>query len=376
MLTFKSICRRPANQPKPNTRFLNNIIRDTNSHNRALLAKEAADSKARLRELEGAEQRKREAEQERLRRLRPGASDTRKRMLGDIAAIIGGSSKRRKVDDGRLVSHSQKDDKRRRSKQPDVVAEQDKTAGREDEAHHSSHHHQHRNSRKELFADDDGKSLRSHRKHRERETSGSRERTYRKDESSPSRINRNDRDRHRHGRSSRTDSNWVPPHKRGQDRSSSKSEKQEDSTSELRLERPESSASNDGQTSDSDPLEEFIGPSLPNASQPIRRRGRGATKTTSGIDSRFNSEYDPKADVSVDEDDDWGTALEALRDRQKWKEQGADRLRAAGFTEVEVKKWEKGDQESEQDVHWTKKGEEREWDRGKGLTKFRDGTAD
>ena len=40
--------RRPANQPKPNTRFLNNIIRDTNSHNRALLAKENAESQARL----------------------------------------------------------------------------------------------------------------------------------------------------------------------------------------------------------------------------------------------------------------------------------------------------------------------------------------
>jgi hypothetical protein len=65
------------------------------------------------------------------------------------------------------------------------------------------------------------------------------------------------------------------------------------------------------------------------------------------------------------EEDDWGQALEALRDRQKWKQQGADRLRAAGFTEEEVEKWKKGGEKKEEDVRWAKKGESREWDRGK-----------
>lgn len=65
------------------------------------------------------------------------------------------------------------------------------------------------------------------------------------------------------------------------------------------------------------------------------------------------------------EDDDWDQALEALRDRQKWKQQGADRLRAAGFTEEEVEKWKKGGEKKEEDVKWAKKGESREWDRGK-----------
>lgn len=58
-------------------------------------------------------------------------------------------------------------------------------------------------------------------------------------------------------------------------------------------------------------------------------------------------------------------ALEALRDRQKWKQEGADRLRAAGFTAEEVKKWERGGERSEEDVRWRKHGEGREWDRGK-----------
>ena len=89
----------------------------------------------------------------------------------------------------------------------------------------------------------------------------------------------------------------------------------------------------------------------------------------SGIDSRFSSTYDPTVDVQLDpdEENDWDQALEALRDRQKWKQQGADRLRAAGFTEEEIGKWEKGGEKREEDVKWAKKGEGREWDRGKTI---------
>ncbi len=85
------------------------------------------------------------------------------------------------------------------------------------------------------------------------------------------------------------------------------------------------------------------------------------------MDARFAPTYDPTVDVQPDPelDDDWDQALEALRDRQKWKQQGADRLLAAGFTEDEVRKWEKGGEKNEEDVRWAKKGEGREWDRGK-----------
>lgn len=89
------------------------------------------------------------------------------------------------------------------------------------------------------------------------------------------------------------------------------------------------------------------------------------------MDSHFSASYDPAADVRPEsehelEQDDWGLALEAVRDRAKWKAQGADRLRAAGFTDEEITKWEKsGKEKGEEDVRWTKKGESREWDRGK-----------
>lgn len=71
-------------------------------------------------------------------------------------------------------------------------------------------------------------------------------------------------------------------------------------------------------------------------------------------------------------DDDWDMALEALRDRAKWRKSGAERLRAAGFTEEEVGHWEhgrtsrpEGAEKDISDVRWSKHGESREWDRGK-----------
>ena len=100
------------------------------------------------------------------------------------------------------------------------------------------------------------------------------------------------------------------------------------------------------------------------------------------MSSHFSSTYDPNTDVLPDDSDpdDWDQALEALRDRQKWKTQGAERLRAAGFGDDEVRKWENsgkglwgkgkvddldsGDAEVE-NVKWARKGEGREWDRGK-----------
>jgi hypothetical protein len=85
------------------------------------------------------------------------------------------------------------------------------------------------------------------------------------------------------------------------------------------------------------------------------------------MDSRFNSSYDPSTDVALDpqDEDDWGQALEALQARAKFKQSQGDRLRAAGFTEDEIKSWEKGGEKNEDDVRWAKLGEGREWDRGK-----------
>lgn len=129
--------------------------------------------------------------------------------------------------------------------------------------------------------------------------------------------------------------------------------------------KPSRRAKREDDDADSDPLEELIGPAPP----PKMPRGRGALRGVSGMDSRFSSDYDPKSDVQMEDEDgrdDWDDALEALRDRARYRQQGADRLREAGFNEDQIKKWEKGDEKSIDDVQWTKAGEKREWDRGKG----------
>lgn len=71
-------------------------------------------------------------------------------------------------------------------------------------------------------------------------------------------------------------------------------------------------------------------------------------------------------------DDDWDMALEALRDRTRWRQKGEERLRAAGLGENAIDRW-KGNsafsgvdgEGKPEDVRWSKKGEGREWDRGK-----------
>lgn len=119
---------------------------------------------------------------------------------------------------------------------------------------------------------------------------------------------------------------------------------------------------------DSDPLEAIVGPLPPPVQPGVRSRGRGAHKAKAmGIDSRFSPAYNPSVDVQLgsEAEDEWGDALEAIKDRQRWQQQGADRLKAAGFSEEQVRKWERGEEQTEEDVVWTRQGQAREWDRGK-----------
>lgn len=141
---------------------------------------------------------------------------------------------------------------------------------------------------------------------------------------------------------------------------------------------------------ESDPLEDIVGPLPAKENQPIRSRGRGAYRpNSSNIDAHFAPDYDPTLDVHLDDevsttkstrrpvaglmtgDDDWELALEAVRDRARWRQKGEERLREAGFNDSIVERWKgnatsAGDDEGRLDaVKWSKKGEGREWDRGK-----------
>lgn len=127
----------------------------------------------------------------------------------------------------------------------------------------------------------------------------------------------------------------------------------------------------DQQDDDDDPLSAILGAKIPSEKTPPQLRGRGTASFASGIEQRFSLTYDPTSDVAPDPnivgDEDWDQALEALRDRQKFRQVGTDRLLAAGFTKEEVERMEGGRERNGNDVRWTKKGEAREWDRGKKI---------
>ena len=105
---------------------------------------------------------------------------------------------------------------------------------------------------------------------------------------------------------------------------------------------------------------------------PVRSKGRGAYRPSgAAMDAHFSSDYNPGLDLHPeseleDEKDDWDMALEALRDREMFKQKHAERLREAGFDDAEIKKWEdSGKGKDVADVKWAARGEAREWDLGK-----------
>jgi hypothetical protein len=114
-----------------------------------------------------------------------------------------------------------------------------------------------------------------------------------------------------------------------------------------------------------DLLEDIFGPRPPEtASDDVQTKGRG-TLSSATMDARFAEDYDPSMEIQLDTDQN---ELEAMRDRQQWRLRGADRLRAAGFSEDVIKIWQNSGEKQErnvEDVKWTKQGEAREWDRGK-----------
>ncbi|KAL8661350.1 MAG: hypothetical protein Q9202_005652 [Teloschistes flavicans] len=262
-----------SNAPKPNTRFLKTIIKETDSHNAALKAKEVADARVRLRSID-----------------------------------------RHEV---RIEKHSRKDS---RQEGPDYLSlTRPKLRGNGNEVHG-------RGPAKTTPRDTE------HKKHND-----SQEDPYDDEESTPSEARHSHRHRlQHHRRADPLNGDHYP-------------------------------APSPSPSSDSDPLASLVGPLPPPLG--LLPRGRGAhNSTTSNIDTHFNSTYDPSTDLNPTlpaDSDDWDNALEALRDRARWKASGAERLRAAGFSDEEVRKWERGGEGKEEEVVWKGRGEGREWDRGK-----------
>ncbi|KAL7792615.1 hypothetical protein V8C37DRAFT_380054 [Trichoderma ceciliae] len=326
---------KPSNVPKPNTRFLRNIIKDTDTHNKALLAKEAAESRARLKDLERVEEFKR-------RKADPTAGDIRKRQLGNIQSILGGS-------------------RHRRGKNTQSAADKELSRAKLDGDRHS-----HRPSRRERDASTDHRNSRKDYGRLSRSPQSDERRAYQEDQSRSSRRRHREgssEDKRRYARDRQRDRSRSPRHRR-RSRSPRTKRSKRRSRSPLAAETQPSRGShrkNDGD--ESDPLDEFIGPA-----PPPKYRGRGTVAGSASLDRRFSDSYDPSTDVLPDkEEDNWDDAVEAFRDRQKLRQMQEERMRAAGFADHQIQRISNSQREKkEEDVVWSKAGEKREWDRGKG----------
>lgn len=337
--------------PRPNTRFLRHVIKDTDSHNRALLAKEAAESRARLEDLESAEDRKRQ-------RRKPDAGNVRKRQIGDIQAILSGSKRpkgdhepvggrKMPVSAGRATGET-------RSRREDDSSATDKRKAAGDELQAGDYRQRHREtnpSSKETAS----------RKVQERES-----RRKRNDELSSSAEKTRG---HHDDRRSRRDRSRSPRRQRHD--AGSRRERRSRRHSGNRRSRGEPEARSPGRRGSdadedeiSDPLEDLIGPA-----PPPRHRGRGTIGGAADLDGRFSASYDPKTDRALHHDDDdeaWDDAVEAYRDHQKLRRHQEERMREAGFAEDQIRKSTLSSAKTEEpDVVWARAGETRAWDHGK-----------
>ena len=343
--------------PKPNTRFLRHIIKDTNTHNSNLLAREAAESKARLEDLEQAEEKKR-------LKANPESRDIRKRQLGDIAAIIGGGGRKRRRtrdEEEEEGDTSKRPEKRRsgghgreRSSRRDVVdlfksrsegrskhgrLEREESGGSEPESADRSTKRTSRNKGNDEATSSASADHRAHRRDSRR----------RSESSSPERRHRKHSHRESRDRRPRTDDEPRSPAQKH--RSKAKASKHLDQGPPS--EAPRSDAADPSE--DSDAPEDLVGPK-----PPPRYRGRGAVAGTAGIDRRFSESYDPSKDVLQDGGGGggggWQTAVDSYREAQKAKLSG----QVPPASEVGA-----GTTDAEEGVKWSKAGETRAWDQDK-----------
>ncbi|KAJ5720335.1 uncharacterized protein N7483_008269 [Penicillium malachiteum] len=381
--------KRPAgNAPKPNTRFLRHLIRETDSHNTALKRKEEREARERMRALK---------DQSKAASISTSHSSRRP----DRSSTTRDSEQQRKQDrEDRHRSYRRRDRSRSRTPSTDRESSQ-RHRNRDEKDRHRTKDDRDREDHTERRRDRRRhESSRKDRRDRERSYSRSRSR-------SPRRGRDRDRDRaHRSHRSERSRRSESPParssHPRTKRESEPRSRRDEHTSSrQSRLSPQQTTKLNTSKTSSSATLRNDesdetgrTSPVTDHSTAPVRSRGRGAYKpSTSTIDAHFAPDYDPTLDVQPDEEhdgygtksssrrhvpglmtgeDDWDIALEALRDRTRWKQKGEERLRAAGINEDAINRWKtdaistsQNDERRPEDVKWSTKDQGREWDRGK-----------
>ncbi|RDA84910.1 hypothetical protein CP532_0450 [Ophiocordyceps camponoti-leonardi (nom. inval.)] len=335
---------KPAKLPRPNTGFLRRIIKSTDTHNKALLAKEATESKVRLDALN------RSSEAQR-RRRNPDARDICRRQMGDIHSILGRAKRTGHVSKLGLGGQGRDGDGRQHDHSDAVKREREGQRDRDVRLPRDRYdHHDVEMRDKAAVRNDEQRSTRaaSYIDFANEGDDGRRGRFRRARSPSPRRLQQRQQPQQRRSRS---------PAER--DRAMRHERERSHHRGRLSPSKHAPNPSNDYEV-DSDPLEELIGPA-----PPARFHGRGAMGGAASLDRRFSQSYDPKADVQMDDADDWDDAAERFRDRQKLRSMQTQRMRDAGFTDAQMQVMQGRPETSEREVVWSKAGEPRAWDQGK-----------
>jgi len=350
---------------KPNIRFLKNVVREVDGHNRALTRKEEKEARERLRELSMRTGEKLYGWKEEY--TRPQDDDGRSRRKRGRSRSPSPRRRSQWYDD------SDREHKRRRRR--DYPSDEDREERRRKPlSRRRSKDHGELNDGRSLSRRPKRDELDSERRHRFKgrleETSTRRERRHHhtndSDDDSPERgmehKRRSKRDgldpyasrhgresyKHRHRKSRRERRLSSPPSSpKFSSQSPTMNSKPGPQTTETSCESPES-----------------IGPEIPvEGPKFVRAKGRGRMNGGT-LDAKFAKDYDPRTDVnpsdeSEEEDnkyvlDDWSIALRALKERQAYALSGAmtDRLAETQLRSATAAwpTYSKG---------------EREWDKGK-----------
>ncbi|EER45721.1 conserved hypothetical protein [Histoplasma capsulatum H143] len=345
MSAFAPLKRPSARVPKPNTRFLKNILRETDIHNASLKKKEEEEARGRMRALRHENGRSSGSKQERdlhnvkaAKRRRVEATLDQKYEREDCSKRQNGKdegNRHTSRDRERERGREKRSDQRMRGRRYDENSDDDDKPGtrtssksrhhkREDNRPHRSsrsrRHAEHAHSPEKHRASDNSRERRSHGRRRRHCESGSppRPRRYSLEHSNSrkGRLKDLNESHDEHPRTG-TDCTATPLRDKLPAANGGKSPTHRqtpthhggpDSVSPSRkLDTIDPSDSDPG--SDSDPLESLIGPLPPpaeNEAPPLRSRGRGAYKNKSNIDAHFASGYDPLLDVQPDDDDEDG----------------------------------------------------------------------
>ncbi|KAL8635202.1 MAG: hypothetical protein Q9228_007287, partial [Teloschistes exilis] len=267
-----------SNAPKPNTRFLKNIIKETDNHNAALKAKEVADARVRLRGME--------------------VTYIRQSIQNSPAGI---QRIRSSMDHGNILTMT----KTPLLPTPAILAGIVVIVITTTESHPRKAHHRIQTGEDEGDRDADIEAEVYHQGTTEIDGKGL-----------PHADTNHDLDRPEEATTAPTATIIILAH----------------------LHAPAPLSRKDP----ADPIHRMATTArLPPPPSPLPRtqtqtRTRLPPSITSNIDTHFDSTYDPSTDITPTlpaDLDDWDNALEALRDRARWKASGAERLRAAGFSD-------------------------------------------